>query len=97
MSTWAYAKLTKKESGAGTGTSTSTSPPGLSTYIDMVAALVPAEVLAAHATILSFTSKTVRTRAGSMSRRLRIRRRSAWRSMFFSRSVSCSMSSPAPL
>ena len=59
MSTWAYAKLTKKRSGASTGTSTSTSPPGLSTYIDMVAALVPAEVLAAHATILSFTSKTV--------------------------------------
>ncbi len=66
MSTWAYARLTKKRSGAPTGTSTSTSPPGLSTYIDTVAALVPAEVLAAHAAILSFTSKTVPDPSGIM-------------------------------
>lgn len=66
MSTWAYARLSKKRSTAAPGTSTSTSPPGLSTYVDMAAALVPAEVLAAHATILAFTSKTVPDPSGGM-------------------------------
>jgi len=42
---------------------------GLKTYVDAVAALVPAEVLAAHALILSFTTTTgkVQDASGAMS------------------------------
>ena len=58
MSTWAYAALTTKRMNSPSGASISTSPPGMSTYIDAVAALVPAEVLALHATIFSLTTKT---------------------------------------
>jgi hypothetical protein len=57
MSTLAYAALTtsREQSAANT----STSPPGVSTYVDAVAALVPAEVLTLHALILSVTTETV--------------------------------------
>jgi len=41
------------------GTSTTTSAPGIKTYVDALAALVPAEVLTAHAAILTFTSDTM--------------------------------------
>jgi len=64
MSTWAYAALTTKRFNSPSGASTSTSPPGMSTYIDAVAALVPAEVLALHSTILSLTTKTEQDQAG---------------------------------
>ena len=66
MSTWAYAALTTKRINSPSGTSTSTSPPGMSTYIDAVAALVPAEVLALHATIFSLTTKTDLDQAGKL-------------------------------
>ncbi|MDQ2856237.1 MAG: hypothetical protein M3R68_07910 [Acidobacteriota bacterium] len=57
MSTLAYAALTtsREQSAANT----STSPPGVSTYVDAVAALVPAEVLTLHALILSVTTETL--------------------------------------
>lgn len=58
MSTLAYAALTTRRIKAIPGTSTSTSPPGVKSYVDAVAALVPAEVLTLHAVILSVTTKT---------------------------------------
>ncbi len=64
MSTLAYALLTTKRDEAPSGESTSKSPPGVSSYIDVVAALVPAEVLTLHAVILSFTTKTMQDAAG---------------------------------
>jgi len=58
MSTLAYAAITRARETATRGTSTTEKPPGVRTYIDALAALVPAEVLAAHATILTFTTRT---------------------------------------
>jgi hypothetical protein len=58
LSTLAYAELTTKRVQATPGTSTTTSPPGVQSYVDAVAALVPAEVLTLHAVILSITTKT---------------------------------------
>jgi hypothetical protein len=59
MSTFAYGAITGLREDAEPNTSTTTAPPKLSTYVDILAALVPAEVLVAHATIMSFTTKTV--------------------------------------
>src|SRR6266478_7030613 len=58
MSTFAYAAMTGTRETAPPGRSTTTSSPGVRTYVDALAALVPAEVLAAHAAILTFTTKT---------------------------------------
>lgn len=57
MSTLAYAQLTTKRDDARPSTSTSTAPPGVKTYVDALAALVPAEVLTLHALVLSVTTK----------------------------------------
>jgi hypothetical protein len=65
MSTLAYATLTTARDEAPPGESTSTSPPGLGSYADAVAALVPAEVLSLHAVILSFTTTTAQDTAGN--------------------------------
>jgi hypothetical protein len=59
MSTLAYAAMTRKREEAAPGTSTKTNSPGVGTYVDALAALVPAEVLTAHAAILTFTTDTV--------------------------------------
>jgi len=59
MSTLAYAAFTTKREQAAPNTSTSQSPPGVSTYVDAFAALVPAEVLTLHALILPVTTRTV--------------------------------------
>jgi len=48
MSTLAYQAITKRRDEATPGTSDATSP-GVGKYVDALAALVPAEVLAAHA------------------------------------------------
>ncbi len=61
MSTIAYAEFTTKRSQAVPGTSSAQAPPGISTFQDALAALVPAEVLALHAVILPFTTKTEQT------------------------------------
>lgn len=53
MSTLMYSALTAKRKTAAENTSTTTSPPGVKTYVDAVAALVPAEVLALHAVIMA--------------------------------------------
>jgi hypothetical protein len=58
MSTIAYASLTTARLKAMPNTSEKQSPPGVSTYVDALAALVPAEVLTLHAVILSVTTKT---------------------------------------
>lgn len=58
MSTLAYGTLTTKREVADPGTSTDTEPPGVRTYVDALAALVPAEVLAAHAVLLTFVTET---------------------------------------
>jgi hypothetical protein len=57
MSTLAYAEFTTKREEAAPGSSSSQNPPGVSTYVDALSALVPAEVLTLHALILSATTK----------------------------------------
>ncbi len=66
MSTLAYAALTGKREAAPPNTSGTTSPPGVRSYVDVLAALVPAEVLAAHAAVLSFTTTTQKNQVGDM-------------------------------
>lgn len=56
MSTLAYAALTTRREESPVGQSTTGAPPGVKTYVDALAALVPAEVLTLHALILSFTT-----------------------------------------
>jgi hypothetical protein len=58
MSTLAYAAFTSRREASPPGTSRSEAPPGVSTYVDAFAALVPAEVLTMHAVILSVTTQT---------------------------------------
>lgn len=58
MSTIAYAAITEKREEAEPGTSTRKASPGVGTYIDAIAALVPAEVLTLHAIIISVTTGT---------------------------------------
>lgn len=65
MSTVAYAQLTTKREEAAPGTSSSTSGPGIKSYIDAFAALVPTEVLTLHALIVAATTNTATTVAGS--------------------------------
>jgi hypothetical protein len=67
MSALAYGALTRKREEAAPGTSTKEGQPGLGTYVDALAALVPAEVLAAHAFILTFTTTTVTAEDGTKS------------------------------
>lgn len=59
VSTIAYAQLTNAREAAVPGTSTTSSNPGLKTYMDAFAALVPAEVLTLHAIIISVTTNLV--------------------------------------
>ena len=58
MSTIAYAQITNRREAAPPGTSTSASP-GLRTYVDALAALVPSEVLTLHALLIAVTTSTV--------------------------------------
>jgi len=58
MSTVAYASLTTRREASTPNKSTSTEPPGVRTYVDAFAALVPAEVLTMHAVIIGLTTKT---------------------------------------
>jgi hypothetical protein len=65
MSTLAYAALTTRREESKPGTSTAAAAPGMKTYVDALAALIPAEVLTLHGVILSFTTKTGRDIAGN--------------------------------
>ena len=59
MSSMAFGTLTRKRQEADENESTKKGhSPGFRTYVDTLAALVPAEVLAAHAAILTFTTET---------------------------------------
>jgi hypothetical protein len=57
VSTLAYAAITANREAATPGTS-ETNAPGLKTYVDALAALVPAEALALHVAILGWTTDT---------------------------------------
>ena len=59
MSTIAYAQLTNVREASAPGTTTTTGAPGMKTYVDAVAALVPAEVLTLHALVISYATRTV--------------------------------------
>lgn len=64
VSTIAYAAMTTRRDASASGTSTLANAPGIGTYVDALAALVPAEVLSLHAAVLSFTTETVVDAAG---------------------------------
>jgi hypothetical protein len=53
----AYAQFANRREVTQAGMSPSTSRPGVSTYVDALAALVPAELLTLHAAIISVTTK----------------------------------------
>ena len=63
MSTLVYGSLTTRRVAAMKDTSVS--PPDVSSYVDMVAALVPAEVLALHGVILALTTSVQQDQTGS--------------------------------
>ena len=58
MSTLLYAALTANREAAPRGMSEEDAPPGVKTYVDALAALVPAEALAIHAFVLGLTTDT---------------------------------------
>lgn len=59
MSTLLYATMTRQREEAPPGGSDKNDPPGVTTFVDTLAALVPAEVLALHAIFLAETTETV--------------------------------------
>ena len=65
MSTLAYTFLINKREEASRRTSSDTSPPGVGKYIEIVAALVPAEVLSLHAIIISVATEINQDAAGN--------------------------------
>jgi hypothetical protein len=67
MSTLAYQALTKRRDEAVPGTSND-SKPGIGKYADALAALVPAEVLAAHAFFLQIVGDTTESTDGSVTK-----------------------------
>ena len=77
MSTVAFGALTTRREKSDSGTSKSDQPPGLNSYIDILAALVPAEVLAIHAIIIAAVTTT---NARGARRRSPSPPRCAWRS-----------------
>lgn len=60
MSTVSFGALTTRREKSDSGTSKTSQPPGLNSYIDILAALVPAEVLAIHAIIIAAATTTNR-------------------------------------
>lgn len=64
MSTVAYAQITNKREEAVPGKSSTTSSPGIRSYVDAFAALVPTEVLTLHALIVAATTKTAAVTTG---------------------------------
>jgi hypothetical protein len=64
MSTFAAGVIASKRAGAASRRSTADQPPGVKTYVDTLAALVPAEALTAHAVILGFCTSSKKDAAG---------------------------------
>lgn len=58
MSTVVYAATTERREQSPKGKSTDEARPGLGTWVDVLVALVPAEVLALHALVLNWAMKT---------------------------------------
>jgi hypothetical protein len=58
VSALAYGAVTRKREEAPKGQSRKTAPPGVKTYVDALAALFPAEVLALHALMIEATTET---------------------------------------
>lgn len=56
MSSVAFGALTTRRENSASGTSKSVEPPGLNSHIDILTGLVPAEVLAIHALVLSIVA-----------------------------------------
>ena len=56
MSTLLYGTITRKREEAAPGTSTRESSPNVSTFVDVLSALVPAEVLAIHALVIGYAT-----------------------------------------
>jgi hypothetical protein len=67
MSTLAYGAITRKREEAAQDTSTTTEAPALKTYVDALAALVPAEILGLHAFILQGTTETKTVKGQSVT------------------------------
>ena len=65
MSTLAYALLTTKRDQAVPKTS-ETQSPGVKTFVDALAALIPAEVLVAHALIIPMSTTTTKDAQGQV-------------------------------
>lgn len=63
MSTLVYAQLTSRRENAKPDES-GVALPGVQSYVDIFAALVPSEVLLAHAAVLSFTTTTEKSPDG---------------------------------
>ena len=84
MSSIAYGALTRRRDRADVENNL-TATTGIGTYIDALAALVPVEVLAAHALILSFTTTkaSVDTDSGSVQHGAVVSEPSALRIAFF--------------
>jgi hypothetical protein len=64
MSTLLYSALTTRRIAAEAGTSSTSGKPGIKTYADAMAALVPAEVLAAQAVIVSYATAVTKNANG---------------------------------
>ncbi len=58
MSTVSFGALTTRREKSDSGKSKSEQPPGLNSYIDILAALVPAEVLAIHVVVMATVTTT---------------------------------------
>ncbi len=58
MSTILYALLSKKREDSAPQKRQDTEPPGIKTYMDTLAALVPSEILGLHAFAIAFTTTT---------------------------------------
>ena len=67
MSTLLYGAMQRKRKDATPGTSKSGQPPGVNTYLDALAALVPAEMLALHTFLLGLFTKTSETGEGTVT------------------------------
>jgi cytochrome bd-type quinol oxidase subunit 2 len=65
MSSFAYGALTAQRQVQEPSTSTDTGKPGIGTYIDVLAGLVPAEVLALNAALLPVMTKTSTDKTGN--------------------------------
>lgn len=58
MSAVAFGALVRKRQEAPKGKSRTEEPPGLRSYVDVLSALVPVEVIAAHAAVMKATTDT---------------------------------------